>query len=58
MAAPLGSGGRFAALKKKLAARGDVADPKALAAKIGQKKYGKASMQAMAAAGRKKAPTK
>lgn len=49
---PLGSGARFAALKAKLAARGDVADPAAVAAKIGRKKYGKAAMQAMAAKGR------
>lgn len=54
--APLGSGGRFAALKAKLAAKGTVSDPAALAAKVGQKKYGKASMQAMAAAARKKSP--
>lgn len=36
----LGSGGRFAALKKKLAGRKGVTDPGALAASIGRKKYG------------------
>lgn len=51
--APLGSGGRFAALKKKLSARGDVTNPGAVAAYIGRKKYGAAKMQKMAAAGRK-----
>ena len=51
--APLGSGGRFAALKGKLAARGDVTNPGAVAAYIGRKKYGKAKFQKMAAAGRK-----
>ena len=56
MAAPLGTGGRFAALKKKLAARGDVADPTAVAAKIGRSKYGKAGMAKLAAAGRTKTP--
>lgn len=54
MAAPnLGSGARFKALKKKLASRGDVADPGAVAAKIGAAKYGKAGMAKMARAGRK-----
>ncbi len=42
----------FKALKAKLAARGDVRDPGALAAKIGRQKYGKAGMAALSAAGR------
>lgn len=53
MTAPLGSGGRFAALKKKLAAKG-ASDPAGLAASIGRKKYGRAAFQRMSAAGRKK----
>lgn len=43
----------FAKLVKKLTRQG-VQDPKALAASIGRKKYGKAEFQRMAAAGRKK----
>lgn len=38
--APLGSGGRFAALKGQLANRPGVTNPAALAAYIGRKKYG------------------
>ena len=45
--AKLGSGKRFAALKKKVGSA-------ALAAHIGRKKYGDKKMQAMATAGRKK----
>ena len=41
MAAELGTGARFAALKRKLVSRGGVSDPGALAAYIGRKKYGK-----------------
>jgi hypothetical protein len=52
--AKLGSGGRFKALKKELAGKKGVTDPGALAASIGMKKYGKAKMQKMAAAGKKK----
>ncbi len=52
--APLGEGGRYAALKQSLAKGGDVKDAGAVAAKIGRKKYGKAKFQAMAAKGRKK----
>lgn len=48
----LGGGGRFSALKEKLT--GKVADPGALAASIGIKKYGKAKMENMAQAGKKK----
>jgi hypothetical protein len=45
--AKLGSGKRFKALKKKVGSA-------ALAAHIGQKKYGKAKFQKLAAAGRKR----
>lgn len=38
--APLGQGGRFAALEQKLSNRPGVTDPGALAAAIGRKKYG------------------
>ena len=50
--APLGQGGRFAALESKIAKRGGVRNPGAVAAFIGRKKYGKAKFQKMAAAGR------
>lgn len=50
--AKLGSGARFSALTHKLADRPGVKDPKALAAFIGRKKYGKKKMGAMAAKGR------
>ena len=49
--APLGSGGRFAALEKKLS--GKVDNPAAVAASIGRKKYGASKMAKWAAAGRK-----
>ena len=48
----LGGGGRFKKLTKELAAKG-VKDPKALAASIGRKKYGKEKFQEMAAKGKK-----
>lgn len=48
--AKLGSGARFKALAGKLAKKG-VNDPKALAATIGRKKYGKAKFQKLAAQG-------
>ena len=51
--APLGQGGRFAAMKKSLAAKG-ATNPGALAAYIGRKKYGAKKMASMAAKGRKK----
>ena len=51
--APVGQGGRFQALKQKIAAKGDVKDPAAVAAAIGRAKYGKGKFQAMAAKGRK-----
>ncbi len=49
--APLGEGGRFAALEQKLAKKG-AKSPGALAAWIGRKKLGKAKFQKLAAAGR------
>lgn len=52
--AKLGSGARFAALKAKIAARGNVTNPAAVAAAIGRKKYGNAKMAKMSAAGRRK----
>jgi hypothetical protein len=49
---PLGSGARFSALTQQLAAKPGVQNPRALAAAIGRKKYGKKKMGAMAAKGR------
>ena len=49
---PLGSGERFKQLTEKLEKQG-AKNPKALAAFIGRKKYGKAKMQSMAAKGKK-----
>lgn len=49
-----GGGGRFQKLSKELASKG-VDDPKALAASIGRKKYGKKKFQKMATAGRRRA---
>jgi hypothetical protein len=51
----LGDGSAFRKLVKKLRKRGNVSNPKALAAYIGRKKYGKAKFQKMAAVGRKRA---
>ncbi len=48
--APVGEGGRFAAMEHKLA--GKVRNPKAVAAAIGRKKYGATKMAAMAKAGK------
>lgn len=45
--APLGQGGRFAALEHKLAGRPGVTNPGALAASIGRRKYGGARFAAM-----------
>lgn len=50
--APLGQGGRFAALKQNLASKPGVTNPGALAAYIGRKKYGAKKMASMAAAGK------
>lgn len=47
--APLGQGGRFAALKQKL--KGAI-NPAGLAAYIGRKKYGKAKFQSLAKKGK------
>jgi hypothetical protein len=49
--APLGQGGRFAALKQSLANKPSATDPGALAAAIGRRKYGAKKMAAMAAKG-------
>lgn len=49
----LGSGERFSKLKNKIAGRGDVDDPGAVAAAVGRKKYGKARFQKFAAHGKK-----
>ncbi len=51
--APVGQGGRFAALKEKLSNRPGVTNPGGLAAAIGRKKYSKSGFQKMAAAGKK-----
>ena len=47
----VGGGGRYKKLVKKLASEG-AKDPRALAAYIGRKKYGKAKFQEMAAKGK------
>lgn len=49
----LGSGERFKAVERS-AAKSGAANPAAVAAAAGMKKYGKAKMEKMAAAGRKK----
>jgi len=51
--APVGQGGRFAAMKKKLSGKPKVTSPGGLAAYIGRKKYGKTGFQEMAAKGKK-----
>ena len=48
---PPGEGGRFKALSQALAKKG-AKNPKALAAWIGRRKYGKSRFQKMAAAGK------
>jgi hypothetical protein len=50
--AKLGSGARFSALTQELAKEPGINDPKAAAAAIGRRKYGRARMAKMAAAGR------
>ncbi len=55
--APLGEGGRFAAVEAA-AKKSDAKNPAAVAASAGIKKYGKKKMAKMAAAGRKKAAGK
>lgn len=53
MAKPkLGSGARFASLKKKLAGRSGVTEPGALAASIGRKKYGAKKFAKLSAKGK------
>jgi hypothetical protein len=53
MALPkLGSGKRFASLKARLAERGGIKNPGALAAAIGRKKYGAKKMAKLVAHGR------
>lgn len=52
--AKLGSGERFAALKKSIAARGGVRDPAAVAASIGRKKLGAARFQRLAVAAKRR----
>lgn len=51
----LGDGSAFKRLVRKLKKRGNVSDPKALAAYIGRKKHGKVKFQKMAARGRRNA---
>ncbi len=51
--AKLGSGKRFASLKRSLKRKG-VRNPGALAASIGRKKYGAKKMAKLAARGRKR----
>jgi len=51
--AKLGSGARFKALVKKIAARPGVTNPTAIAAFIGRKKYGKKRFQGLAEKGKK-----
>jgi hypothetical protein len=55
--AKLGTGKRFASLKKSLAKKG-IKNPSALAASIGRKKYGAKKMAKLASAGRKRASKK
>ena len=50
--APLGQGGRFAAMKAKVAKEPGVTDPAAVAAAIGRKKYGAKKMASMSLKGR------
>jgi len=52
-----GGGGRFA-MVEAAAKKSGASNPAAVAASIGQKKYGKAGMAKMAAAGRKRASKK
>lgn len=53
----LGGGGRFKAIEEK-AAKSGAKNPKAVAATVGMKKYGKKKMASMAAKGRKRAAKK
>ena len=49
----LGTGTRFKKLEKSIAEKGKVADPAALAASIGRKKYGAKKMASLSKAGKK-----
>lgn len=52
--APLGEGGRFAALKQKLEGQGKSEESAgAIAASIGRKKYGKSGFQKLAEGGKR-----
>lgn len=51
--APLGAGGRFAAVAAA-AKKGGASNPEAVAAAVGRKKYGAEKMAKMAAKGRSK----
>jgi hypothetical protein len=51
---PLGSGARFRALSSKLASRGGVKNPAALAASIGRKKYGKKRFASLGRKGKRR----
>ena len=51
---PLGSGGRFKGLVKKLSGKPGVKDSKALAAALGRKKWGAKKMAHLAASGRRR----
>lgn len=53
--APLGQGGRFAALEKKLSKNPKIKNPGAVAASIGRKKYGPKKFAALGFAGKKAA---
>jgi hypothetical protein len=48
----LGTGGRFRKLKARLARRGDVRNPGAVAAAIGREKYGKKRFQRLSVLGK------
>lgn len=50
---PLGSGRRFSALAGELAKRPGVRNPRALAASIGRKTYGKSKMEELSEKGRR-----
>jgi hypothetical protein len=54
MAEKLGGGARYRKLVRELASKG-ARDPRALAASIGRKKYGKKKFQELAAKGRRNA---
>jgi hypothetical protein len=51
----LGGGGRFEAMKQALSRKPGIKNPAAVAAAAGIKKYGKAKMEDMAEAGKKRA---